>query len=76
MINPFLILLSCVVVRAAVLGAGVGDALAIAALCGLKGWWLYLEQTKKPNITGEMQKQVDEMRTTVQALKMSQARNR
>lgn len=40
------ILLSAFLIRLLVFGASIGDAIAILALAGLNGFWMYLESKK------------------------------
>lgn len=69
-VTPQLILLSAIVVRVAVFGASIGDALAIAALCGLHGFAMFLKSKQQPDINSELKKEIADMRSSVNALKI------
>ena len=68
--EPCLILFAVSVARAAVLGATIGDALAIAALAGLYGYRLYLDSKTELPINEEVKDQIAELKGSVSALKL------
>jgi hypothetical protein len=71
--------LSCLLIvtaRIVVFGAGIGDALAVAALAGLYGFSLYLESQKVEPINEEVKRDLQILRDQVNTLKVAKAMGR
>jgi aspartyl/asparaginyl beta-hydroxylase (cupin superfamily) len=56
--------------RAAVFGASIGDALSIISTCSLLALTLYLESKQQLPIHEEIRKEVSEIKSSVNALKL------
>lgn len=53
--------------------ANFAQALVITALCGLVGWKDYLKSKEQPPLSEEVQRQLDEVKSTVGGLAMRSA---
>jgi hypothetical protein len=62
------ILLSAFLIRILVFGASIGDAIAISALAGLNGFWMYLEFKKVPEPNKEIKDKLIEMEERVSSV--------
>lgn len=71
--NPALILLCSLVAHSHFKSINVGEALAIAALCALYAYSLYLESKQEAPINDEVKKELHEMRSMLTALKVGRA---
>lgn len=75
----WLIGLSVFCIRPAVSGASVGDAIIVAAVAGLAGLWLHLESKKVQQISkqasddADLRAEISEIKSAVNALKISRA---
>lgn len=71
--NPALILLCSLVAHSHFKTISIGEALAIAALSALYAYSLYLESKQEKPINEELKKELQEIRSTVLALKVGRA---
>ena len=71
--NPILILLTSLIVHAHFRVTSVGEALAIAALCAVYAYNLYLESKKEEPINDVLKKEIADIRATMGALKVGRA---
>lgn len=71
--NPCLVLLSLVCARAVIFGASIGDAIAIAALAGLYGCNHYLKSKEEPPVNEELKRELADLKSTVNAIKVGRA---
>jgi hypothetical protein len=55
-------------VRITLFGANIGDALAIAALCGLMGFYKWLEHNKEEPLSDKIEKELTDMKAHVSGL--------
>lgn len=55
------ILVSAYLVRLMITGASIGDALVIASLTGLYGYWMYLEFIREPEANQDLRDKVAKM---------------
>jgi hypothetical protein len=65
-------LLGCVV-RAVGFGCGIGDALAIAALCGLYGFTLYIKSKESKPLEEKVWQEISDLKSSVSALKLGRS---
>ena len=59
------VLITILTIRAAVLGASIGDAIAIIALAGLYGYKLFLDTKLIVNINDDVLKEVEKIKSEV-----------
>lgn len=71
--NPALILLCSLIAHSHFKSINVGEALAIAALCGLYAYSLYLESKQEKPINESVKQELEELRSEVRALKVGRA---
>lgn len=72
-INYSLIALLVLSTRLVLHGAGVGDSIALAALAALYGFTLYLEKTKIVPVNEQVREELEQIRSTVNALKVARS---
>jgi hypothetical protein len=75
LILPFFLLFA-LVFKAVVIGSEASDAASIAALAALYGWCLALENKKQEPINAKVQKDLDDMRAALSALKVQRTMGR
>lgn len=71
--NPSLILLCSLILHSHFKTISVGEAVAIAALCALYGFTLYVDSKKVQPINDEVKADLAELRSAVNALKIGRA---
>lgn len=71
--DPILILLTSLVVHAHFKITSLGEAATIAALCALYGYQLYLDSKKEKPINDTVKKEIEDLRSAVNALKVGRA---
>ena len=59
-----------VCVRVVIVGAGVGDALAVAALGGLYAFTLFLESKKEAPVNESIKKELSDVKAALAALRV------
>jgi hypothetical protein len=59
--------------RLVIKGAGIGDACALAALCGLYGFILYLDSKREVPINDQVKSELEQLRSAVQNLKLAKS---
>lgn len=74
--EPCLILVATLVARAAVLGASVGDAIAVTALAALYGWHLYLASTKEQPVNESIKEEISALKTAVSSIRVALTQRR
>lgn len=74
--NPALILLSSVVLHSHFKVVTVGEALVVAALSALYAYSLFLDSKKQKPVNQEVTEKLEEMRSTINALKVARAYGR
>ena len=57
--------------RLVIFGASVGDSIALASLCALYAYSLYIEAHKPIPLNNQIRLEIDQIRTTVEALKIA-----
>lgn len=70
------ILFAAFAVRLVVVGASIGDALALLVFGGLVGYKLYLRTIKKVAVNEIVLKDVAELKSNIQALKLAKSMGR
>lgn len=70
-VNFPLIVLLIFSLRLIIFGSGIGEALALAALAGLYGWTAYLEHSKPETVNATFRKELDDIRSNVNSLKIA-----
>jgi len=76
-LNITLVVLLCSLgARIAILGASVGDAIAMVATCALYGFFLYLNNNKEEPINDKVKAELVELKNTVNALKVARSMGR
>lgn len=71
--NPILVFLGSLVAHAHFRVTSIGEALAIAALCALYGYQLYLDSKREEPVNDQVKKELAEMRSILAALKIGRA---
>lgn len=71
--NFLLGLLAIVVGRIMIMGASIGDSLALAALCGCVGYLSFLETKKVINLNEDVLRELDSLKTIVQTLRIGRS---
>lgn len=56
--------------RIVILGASVGDALAIAALAALYGFYIHQENHKPSPESPQLRKEIDDLKSAINAIKV------
>ena len=74
--SPTLGLVAALVLRSVIYGASIGDAIAIAAVCGLHAYTNYLASTKVPDINESLRADLAEIKSTIGALKIAKSMGR
>lgn len=67
-VNFSVLIMLMIATRITVLGASIGDALAILAACGLYGFKSWLETQKRDSVNEELAKQLVDIKSTVSSL--------
>ena len=62
--------------RLVVLGASIGDAMALGALAALYGFSLYLESVRQAPLNDQVKKELEELKTSVASLKLGRSMGR
>jgi hypothetical protein len=65
------LLLVAVCVRSIIFGASIGDACMIAAISALHGYKLYLDSIKQQPLNDIVLKELSDMKSTINALKLA-----
>ncbi len=71
--NPSFIAMAIFGARLVVLGASIGDAIALSALAALYGYTLYLNSVKEIPINDTLKEELHHMRDAVNALKVARS---
>lgn len=75
-LNYPVIFLTILVGRAAYMGCGVGDAIAIVGLAGLCAYNIYIEGNKERPMSDGFRLELDNLRSTVDSLKIAKTLGR
>lgn len=74
--NPSFVLLSSVILHSHFKTVSVGEALVVAALCALYAYSLFLDSKKQKPVNVEVMEKLEEMRSTMNAMKVARAYGR
>lgn len=66
-------LLVCYLARLLILGAGIGDAIALSALVGLYGFKHFLKYKTQPDINAEVKSHIENMNRDLEDIKKTVA---
>lgn len=70
-INFIVLMFLLVTGRAVIEGAGIGDAIAVIALCSLYGFKMFLDHNKKQErLDDKVQKELDDMKVAVAGIQV------
>lgn len=75
-INPALAATLIFATRLVILGASIGDAVALIGLCALYAYTLYLDSNKEEPINDQIKSEVEQLRNAVNALKVAKSLGR
>lgn len=67
-INFTLLIFFTVGMRVTIFGASIGDALVITSLCGLQGFFHWVESKKQPNLDEKITKELSDIKAHVSGL--------
>jgi len=68
---PFsLIAFLAFLIRLTIVGASIGDAVALVGLASLYGFNLYLEHKKESSVSADFRKEIDELRGAINTVKL------
>jgi hypothetical protein len=70
-LNYPLLFLAILLVRSAIVGAGIGDAIALTAAAALYAYSLYLETKREQPVNDQIRKDVETLKHSVDSLKMA-----